>query len=379
MSHKRLVSQMVRLILVALLLTACSAAQPTSTPVPSATAPPATVPPTAIPPTPVPPTPIPPTVVAGLNPSPRGYVSMAYDKESDRVILFGGQTGNILADPRQNNGETWAYDVAANKWTEMKPPSGPTARGAADMTYDAESDRVILFGGGNEVIWGLNDTWAYDFNTNTWKEMAPGPVGYLGYRIAYDAESDRVILFGGYIMKSGKLLNHTWSYDFNSDTWTEMKPSTSPSPRNFHAMAYDAESDRVIMWGGDVEDGDPSVWAYDHNKNTWQKMASVGGPSRRDYMSMAYNAKADRVILYGGFDTGSDETWAYDYNTNTWMKLEPSTVPGKLSRHASAYSTAADRVILFGGQVGSTHFKYTGETWTYDLKANTWTNATPRP
>lgn len=73
---------------------------------------------------------------------------MAYDKESDRVILFGGQTGDNLRDPRSYNGETWAYDVEANKWTEMKPASGPRGRSAAELTYDAESDRVIMFGGG---------------------------------------------------------------------------------------------------------------------------------------------------------------------------------------------------------------------------------------
>ena len=362
MNHNRLVSQMVSLTLVALLLTACNAAQPTSTPVPPAT---------------TPPTPTP-TAVPALNPSARAYVSMAYDKESDRVIMFGGQTGNYR-DPANYNGETWVYNVAANKWTQMKPPSGPTRRCCAELVYDAESDRVLLFGGGDETAWGLDDTWAYDYNTNTWRKMARGPSGHLGYRMAYDAESDRVILFGGYVMGSRKLLNDTWSYDFNSDTWTEMKPSTSPSPRNYHAMAYDAESDRVIMWGGDVQDRDPSVWAYDYDKNTWQKMASSGGPSLRAYVSMTYNAKADRMILFGGVGFGSDETWAYDYNTNTWMKLEPSTAPGMLSRHATVYSTAADRVLLFGGQDGSTEFKYKGDTWTYDLNANTWANVTPHP
>ena len=48
-------------------------------------------------------------------------------------------------------------------------------------------------------------------------------------------------------------------------------------------------------------------------------------------------------------------------------------------KHAMVYSAAADRVILFGGQVGWTEFEYTGETWTYELNTNTWTNVTPHP
>ncbi len=81
-----------------------------------------------------------------LNTTSRGYTSMAYDVESDRGILFGGQTGNYTVED-SFNGETWAYYVAANKWTEMKPVSGSIRRAAAELAYDAESDRVIIFGG----------------------------------------------------------------------------------------------------------------------------------------------------------------------------------------------------------------------------------------
>jgi hypothetical protein len=40
-------------------------------------------------------------------PSPRGYVSMAYDAESQQVVLFGGQTGPWHL-RTSINGETWA-------------------------------------------------------------------------------------------------------------------------------------------------------------------------------------------------------------------------------------------------------------------------------
>jgi hypothetical protein len=155
MKRAGLLSRIVRLTVVVLLLAACGATQPTPTPVPPTTAlptdiPPTLVPPTKVPPTPRPATPPPPTpttaTVPALNPSPRGYISLAYDVESDRGILFGGQTGHYRYAASFNN-ETWIYDVAANKWTEMKPATGPEARGAADLAYDSESDRVLLFGG----------------------------------------------------------------------------------------------------------------------------------------------------------------------------------------------------------------------------------------
>ncbi len=125
-------------------------------------------------------------------PSPRAYTSIAYDIESDRVILFGGQTGDYKIESSYN-GETWAYDAAANNWTRMKPSPGPSPRSAPELVYDFESDRVIMFGGCGGVsksLWGMADTWAYDFNTNTWKAMSEnGPKSHIGDRLVYDFRS----------------------------------------------------------------------------------------------------------------------------------------------------------------------------------------------
>jgi hypothetical protein len=396
MNIKSLILNIVGLtLLVLLLLTSCNTPQPALTSIPP-TAMPAqptaqarVLPPTAtvmlVPPTAAV-TLVPPTAPPPGNPSPRGYTSMAYDTESDQVILFGGSTGNYLK-ASSLNGETWAYNASANKWTEMKPSSGPSKRAAPELVYDTESDRVIMFGGTVGVVtslWGSPDTWAYDFNTNTWEEMAAeGPKGYIGTRLAYDAESDRIILFGGYDMEGG-YLNNTWAYDYNSDTWTEMKPKTIPTGRNYHAMTYDAKNDRVLVWG-DNSDGpdDKSMWSYNFNKNTWQemKLGESAYPAGRDYPVMAYDAESDRTILYGGVifdgDEIGDETWVYD--SNTWTKMKPSNVPGKLSRHAIVYDNAADRIIIFGGWIDHDETNFSNQTWSYDFNTDTWTNLTPKP
>lgn len=378
MKHKQPVSQGISLILIVLLTAACATTQPETASAPPTTspAPPTatTAPPTAtIAPTETPaPTDTPePTEIPALNPSPRGYVSMIYDSESDKIILFGGQLegGGIIP-----NDETWAYDVASNTWIEMRPASGPPEKAAVDLVYDAESDRVILFGGN----WGDKDTWAYDYNTNTWTEMAKGPGNHIGYRMAYDSESDRSILFGGLERPSG-VYNDTWAYDYNSDTWTKMEPSTSPKGRNYHAMAYDAQADRVILFGGgDWSKNMGDTWAYDYNTDTWTEMEPGEGPRPRprSYLAMVYDTAAERVILFGG-DAGMSETWSYDYGSNTWTKLEPSKPPAA-SRHALAYSSAAERVILFGGQVGE-NFDYTDRTASFDYNTATWTNVTRSP
>ena len=243
------------------------------------------------------------------------------------------------------------------------------------MAYDTESDRIILFGGVDASFAGERTTWAYDFNTDTWTRQATGPSARQGPRMAYDSESDRIILFGGEATTTRRNLNDTWAYDYNTDSWTEMEPSISPPAQWFQAMAYDAESDRVLMWRGSPDTG---VWAYDFNTNTWTENETVERPSKGTVGGMAYDSESDRCILFGGGFTGSnttDETWAYDYNTNAWTKMEPSENPGELTMHSMVYSPALDLVVLFGGRVGAGD-AYTAETWTYDLNSDTWTNVT---
>ena len=376
------------LMLILLLTSACAPAQPeamtspptqtiasstvTSVPATATTVPTATPVPTAT-------ATITPTEIPALNPSARGFVSMAYDSESDKFTLFGGHSGGDTTDPAHFSAETWTYDVATNTWTDMKPVSGPKARSSPGLAYDSESDRVILFSGDDNLVLSLPDTWAYDYNTNTWTEMAKGPANRYGFRMAYDSESDRIILFGGFRFPS-ESLNDTWAYDFNSDTWTQMQPSTSPAGRAYYGMTYDAQIDRVIVFGGDVNmTPRADTWTYDFNTDTWEEVKlDTGTPPRgRRWHAMVYDAGADRTILYGGH-TGGSETWVFDYSLRTWTQLETDQAPGKRSMHSLAYSSAAERVILFGGQLFS-EYDYTDQTWSLDLNSNTWTNLTRRP
>lgn len=397
MSKKLISTIALPFLIIGLFLVACSGATtalpeesaiPTDTPAPPApTQPPSpTLPPPTDTPTEEPPE---------LNPSSRGYISMAYDSESKQVILFGGSTGDEN-DPANYSDETWAFDAMTQTWTEMKPPEAPSPRSSHIMVYDSESDRIILFGGTRTRNSTSRDTWAYDYNTNTWIKMkAQGPDKSLGPAMAYDVESDRVILFGGFDFDSYKMYQVTWAYDFNTDSWTEMKSEASPPGQSFHAMTYDTDSDRILLFGGHTKTPDPSnvvpldssVWAYDFNTNTWEQKSSSNGPAPRLVHAFVYNVNADRAFLYGGsnkpsWDSPSDtgETRSYNYKTNTWDSIsETSPFPGSLSRFAMVYAPDIDRYIVFGGQVGGRQENYTNQTWVYDFNTNTWVNVTREP
>jgi N-acetylneuraminic acid mutarotase len=148
----------------------------------------------------------------GESPPGRVQHSMVYDLRSSKVILFGGMTTEGAGD------DTWAYDPTANTWTELHPAgNSPPPRSGHSMVYDSRSDRVILFGGWNSGSPGvLNDTWAYEAAANTWTELSPGgnlPAARGGHAMVYESVSGKVVLFGG--RGSSRLLFDTWVYGIN--------------------------------------------------------------------------------------------------------------------------------------------------------------------
>lgn len=281
-------------------------------------------------------------------------------------------------------------------WVEMKPSIAPPPRYHhwGHTAYDSESDRLILFSGDMGEYTSINDTWAYDYNTNTWENMTTNEThGRYITALAYDSESDRIILFGGSdknSLASSTEPGETWSYDYNTNTWTNLTTPTGPPARGGHSMSYDEVDDRMIVYGGGTakiyEDNLPfyqDTWAYDYNTNTWTNMSPSTNPGPLGNIESVYDVESDKTIIFGGKvkarpDSGQDykdittaDTWAYDYSDNLWVKIDLMSPPTYRVVGMMAYNTEVDRICMFGGDNGNTIF---GDTWAYDYNANTWTD-----
>ena len=90
-----------------------------------------------------------------------------------------------------------------------------------------------------------------------------------------------------------------------STSWVKISPTTSPQPRSYLAMTYDAASGRVIIFGG--FDGTTylnDTWTFDGA--TWARVNAHPSPPARTNAQIAYDAITQKVVLFGGFN-GKDD------------------------------------------------------------------------
>ncbi|MHA1201119.1 MAG: Kelch repeat-containing protein [Candidatus Heimdallarchaeaceae archaeon] len=332
--------------------------------------------------------------VSAAYPQKRASHDMIYDSVNDRMIMYGGRTGPNNADRVT---ETWVYDLNSNTWTIMNPESVPYQKTGSKMAYDSESEKLINFGGTHTEDYSSNQTWIYDYLEDSWTNANPTNTPRLrgGHALAYDSESDIVIMFGGGLGKDynpygGETgYNDTWAYDYNTNTWTNMTPSISPLGRGYSILIYDSESDKMVLFGGYHSPTssayyDPTgevyqreTWTYDYNTNIWENVTPSTSPDPRLGTDMAYDSESDRILLVGGYthlDTTSmeDETWSFDLNSETWTQMNPDT-SFAIRAHSMAYDSESDKIVLFGGTNSTQLTPYNAETWVYDFNADEWT------
>jgi len=326
------------------------------------------------------------------GPPPQVYAELIYDQDTNQVIMLGGA---VSGGDWQGTEEVWAFDPKAESW---KLIGNLEAHCFDSIAYDAGAGKVILFCGSRYNPEGhypwfpidvISETWSYDVATNTWENLDPGPIkppkGLLGTRMAYDSESGVMILHGGLDVNSFRYSNDTWAYDYASNTWTNMQPAGAPMGRNFHGLTYDAGADRVLSIGGEVSPNynawipTNDVFAYDYNENVWTRLDSGNAPVR-GYVTAKYIPSTGRVILFGGatYDVDSDpglnyaipngDTWEFDYWSNTWTLLHPKTSPS--ARVWQGMTATEKGLVLFGG--GATRDTPNNETWLFDGRRREW-------
>ena len=203
------------------------------------------------------------------RPSNRQSCSMYYDIIAQRTILFGGyrEIGGHLSD-------TWEYNYTDSSWTELGPSIHPSGRYGSNLVYDTTKDRGFLFGGRSDASTINDDTWIYYYENNSWSEIINviKPDTRYWHGMVYDSFNQKITIFGGRNLGApGQALDDTWIFDHSTNEWAEVLPTSHPSNRMDFSMVYDSSNQKTIVFGGFRFPGPTlgDTWTYTYNSNSW--------------------------------------------------------------------------------------------------------------
>ncbi len=269
--------------------------------------------------------------------------ALAYDAARNRTVLFGGYNPNLSSGGAL--GDTWLFDGA--NWTQVNPATSPPRRYYARMVYVPwNGGELVLFGGQDQNNTRLNDTWVW--NGVTWAQLSPpsSPSARYSPAMAYDAQHDKIVLFGG-----GGGGTDTWLFD--GTTWSQPSTPTSPPAWDQAVAVFDGERKNVVL----VDYDGTYLW----DGANWTKTNPTVAAPQSGRAGIAYDPIRKEVLLFGG--QGHNTTFAW--NGVTWADQNPANSPPACYSTEMVFDPGQGKVILFGGQtqVGDS---YSGDTWAWD-------------
>lgn len=320
--------------------------------------------------------------------------SYGYDPVAKRLIRFAGHN---QGGGGEQNAEVWTLDPLSLKWDLQEPNTSPPGACCNQQNvFDPVGGRFLrfrAFSGSHGWHWFrenyLSNTsvWSYDLAENKWRNLRTLPDPHVRpLRCAsWDAHHQVVVMFGGEGGREGTIV-----YDPDANEWTWMKPGREPPPRSAGNMAYDSKHRLHILFGAQFSD-DPHTWAYDLSSNTWKDMQPPSQPptNRNDPVLAFDEANGVTVALVRAVDKQNErghpveghlETWTYDAGKNQWQQRNPPVEPDGFAsrRRVMVYLPDQDVCLLenYCRPQDSKSGEREQQIWTYRVGVP---DADPRP
>jgi hypothetical protein len=284
---------------------------------------------------------------------------MVIDTPNQRAVLFGGGVyGEAYND-------VWAMslDTAGGYGWELLPASGPapTARTGHAAIFDPVHNWMVIFGG-RDGDTALTDVWALDLGTVTWQQLAPSgtpPSLNMYITAVYSPARRSMIVFGG--TENYHASNEVYELLLDSMKWHEISPSgTRPEARWSYNVFLDADSNRLIVFGGQTQSGQfvNDVWALalTPGSEAWTELKPGGDiPEGRSNCATGHDEAGHRAYFFGGFNYNQgvyyNDLYMLDMSTLSWTNVNPGgRTPLERRCATGAFDPWNRNFFAFGGQ-----------------------------
>lgn len=292
------------------------------------------------------------------------------------IVLFGAlmAPGSMREAFAQSEAPAWVAIEA----------SGPAARWNHTLSADADTGRLVLFGGRDAAGAPFGDTWTFSPEANAWEVVqGAGPSPRFGQAVAVDANNRTLYLFGGQA-DGATFFNDVWRFDLDDLTWAEVPTAEPrPAPRYGTSAVLDSDGQILISHGFTFEGRFDDTWSFDPASGVWTDLspAPETRPLKRCLHEAVWDAERSQMLLYGGCSSGfgpcpQGDLWAFDPTTQTWTELTPPDGPAARSNPALVLDDVSGTTRLIAGL---TEAGYAADAWALDQTsgAPVWTEEIP--
>jgi len=217
----------------------------------------------------------------------RCYHAAIYDPIKDRMLVFGGHyaIGNVS----YPTNTLYELNLTNNEWRLLNTSGEkPSPRGFISAAFDSVGYCMIVYGG---TYYGSNETYTLDLNALDWELLSVSgelPPETKLQAMAIDQSERTLIVFGGYIYQSDTYSNDTYFLDLNTNIWSKAEPiGEMPSERSHMASAYSDPLDRMFIFWGYNGQRLSDTWAYHPQTNQWTLLTPEGSPPQERLSSSA--------------------------------------------------------------------------------------------
>ncbi|HEX5062778.1 MAG TPA: DUF4215 domain-containing protein, partial [Kofleriaceae bacterium] len=285
------------------------------------------------------------------QPSARSRAGAAYDPVRRKVVVFGGSCGTScdLNDTWEWNGRSWANGGGG----------GPAVRSGSVMDFDTTT-RVIRLYGGDTTSTAYTDV--YNYNGAWAAQASAGRASVKGATMSYDAQNNRLVTFGGMVNPT-TTTNDTWVWT-QASGWALAPAAMKPPGRDQSSTAYDPIRQRTVLFSGNPHTGGTLSDVWEWNNVNWNQITASGGPSQRTGHRLYFNPDSSRVCVFGSASGATTED-LYEWSGTAWFQRTVTNPPATRFAAAAAYDSAAHELVVFSGRDQST---FTNVAATYRVK-----------
>eukprot|EP01012_Entosiphon_sulcatum_P024621 TRINITY_DN29794_c0_g1_i1.p1 TRINITY_DN29794_c0_g1~~TRINITY_DN29794_c0_g1_i1.p1 ORF type:complete len:1156 (+),score=123.18 TRINITY_DN29794_c0_g1_i1:70-3537(+) len=214
------------------------------------------------------------------------------------MYVFGGRAPSL-------DNELWRYSGADNQWEQIAATNKPRVRESMRLTA-VNSTTLVTFGGLAE-LGALNDLWAFDIPSSTWRSLQtagslePAPRAFFCQTLSPDGR--RLVVFGGSTGGDDPTeYNDLWELDLETLEWKEVLPNGDlPWTLRDITCTTDLDSMYVVFGWSDIRNRNyHQIHRYNFTIQRWDtfNIDNIEGTGRDTVQVTAVNGL---LYIFGGW------------------------------------------------------------------------------